>query len=318
MTSLPAADQRYPWLRYQVQEYIEEIRHSYEQRLEMIWSRPVNRVHVFDFEGLTPQDEAGSGCEIEDGVFWRGAIGVHESCLEETIWDPSTFGPRLGGVRRRMTWRQFILALGLHAEYEMADAGDFLGHAPSYVLIRDPVRRLCHMMIAYSISGRGQAPEKVTGVDLFYLCGMDRRTANVLHLLAQYLFRHADGRKSGARLSRGYFIGRLAMHFGLVSDKGLRGLQADEAGTPEADEAGQAAEEVAPKIPAPAHAPLPPPPAPQPRTMSQRIERLEEEVHDLWCDVVGLRGDVVNFTIEQSRVSTWLISYMTQLMDASG
>ncbi|GJY80110.1 hypothetical protein Tco_0492861 [Tanacetum coccineum] len=74
---------------------------------------------------------------------------------------------QLGGVRKRMTWRQFILALGLHTEQEMAevrfgaywdgsdrlipDKGDlraiygsrshndrdFLGPAPSYVLIRD-------------------------------------------------------------------------------------------------------------------------------------------------------------------------------------
>ncbi|GJU73748.1 hypothetical protein Tco_1265153 [Tanacetum coccineum] len=260
---------------------------------------------------------------------------------------------KLGGVRRRMTWRQFILALGLHMEQEMAEAGDFLGPAPSYVLIRDPVRRLCHRMIAYSISGRGQAPEKVTGVDLFYLRSMDRGTTNVPHLLAQYLFRHAEGRKSGARLSGGHFIGRLAMHFGLVSDEGLRGLQvvtrelplidlhelgrlhictrygdtwawvaqgperqqAAAAGAHEADEAGQAAEEVAQEIPAPAQAP---PLAPQPRTMSQRIERIEEEVHDLRRDVVGLRGVAESFTTEQSRVSTWLITCMTQLMDASG
>ncbi|GKG59137.1 hypothetical protein Tco_0602846, partial [Tanacetum coccineum] len=71
---------------------------------------------------------------------------------------------QLGGVRRRMTWRQFILALGLHMEQEMEKAGfgaykdgsdrliynkgnlrdywieisssrDFLGPAPSYVHI---------------------------------------------------------------------------------------------------------------------------------------------------------------------------------------
>ncbi|GKC43266.1 hypothetical protein Tco_1060988 [Tanacetum coccineum] len=71
---------------------------------------------------------------------------------------------------------------------------------------------------------RGQAPEKVIGVDLFYLKSMDRGTANVPYLLALYLFRHAEGRKSGARLSRGHFIGCLAAHFGMVSDQGLRGL----------------------------------------------------------------------------------------------
>ncbi|GJU70387.1 hypothetical protein Tco_1256646 [Tanacetum coccineum] len=128
-----------------------------------------------------------------------------------------------------MTWRQFILALGLHTEEEMPEAGfeaysqgservipdkgdlrdywmeisfdrDFLGLSPSYVFILDPVRRLCHRMIAYSISGKGQAPKKVIGVDLFYLRSMDRGTANVPYLLAQYLFRHAKGRKSGTRI----------------------------------------------------------------------------------------------------------------------
>ncbi|GJR54900.1 hypothetical protein Tco_1405421 [Tanacetum coccineum] len=143
MEPLPAADQRHPWFRYLIEEYNEGIRHR-------------------------------SGSETEDGVFWRGATGVHESCLKETIWDPSTFSPRLGGVRRRMTWSQFILALGLHTKQEMVEAGfgayldgsdrlipdkgdlrdywieissdrDFLGPAPSYVLIRDLVRRLCHI-----------------------------------------------------------------------------------------------------------------------------------------------------------------------------
>ncbi|GKC81901.1 hypothetical protein Tco_1137618, partial [Tanacetum coccineum] len=42
MVPLPAADQRRPWLRYQIQEYTEGIKHSYEQRLKTIWSRPVN------------------------------------------------------------------------------------------------------------------------------------------------------------------------------------------------------------------------------------------------------------------------------------
>ncbi|GJV84772.1 hypothetical protein Tco_1524670 [Tanacetum coccineum] len=133
---------------------------------------------------------------------------------------------------------------------EISSDKDLLGPAPSYVLIRDPVRRLCHRMIAYSISGRGQAPEKVTGVDLFYLRSMDRRTTNVPHLLAQYLFRHAKGRKSGARLLGGTLLGAAA------------------AGAHEANEAGQAAEEVAQEIPTPAQAPPPPSPALQPRTMS--------------------------------------------------
>ncbi|GJU62293.1 hypothetical protein Tco_1244128 [Tanacetum coccineum] len=89
---------------------------------------------------------------------------------------------------------------------------------------RHPVRRLCHKLISYSISGRGQAPKKVTATDLFYLRSMDQGMANFPYLLAQYLFRHAQGRKSGARMSGGYFIGRLAEHIGLISDEGLMGL----------------------------------------------------------------------------------------------
>ncbi|GJT67941.1 hypothetical protein Tco_1019421 [Tanacetum coccineum] len=74
--------------------------------------------------------------------------------------------------------------------------------------------------------------------------------------------------------------------------------QAAAAGASEADEADQAAEEAASEIPAPAQAPPLPPPAPQPRTMSQRIERLEEELMDASgqtyqpfdCTLIGSSG----------------------------
>ncbi|GKD62892.1 hypothetical protein Tco_1305000 [Tanacetum coccineum] len=189
---------------------------------------------------------------------------------------------------------------------EISSDRDFLGPAPSY------------------------APEKVTGVDLFYLRNIDQWTANVPHLLAQYLFRHAEGRKSEARLSGGYFIGHLAAHFGLVSDEGLKGLYGDTwawvapaperqqvavAGAHEADEAGSAVDKGAQEVPAPAQAP---PPTPQPRTMSYRIDRIEEEIRELRQSVVGLRGVVKSSITEQNRVSTSMISCMTLLMDANG
>ncbi|GJU47719.1 hypothetical protein Tco_1217274 [Tanacetum coccineum] len=141
-------------------------------------------------------------------------------------------------------------------------------------------------------SGREQTPEKVTGVDLFYLHSMDQKTTNVPHRLAQYLFRHAEGRKSRARLSRGHFIGYLAMHFGLVSDEGLRGLQVVTRELPLIDlhELGRFnicsrfGDTWAWEILAQAH--LPPSPVPQPQTRSQRIERIEEEMRDLRRDVL--------------------------------
>nr|GEX41954.1 hypothetical protein [Tanacetum cinerariifolium] len=158
--------------------------------------------------------------------------------------------------------RQFILALGLHFEEEIAEPGfgaywfgservipnkgglkdywiklssdrDFLEPAPSYVHIRDPVRRLCHMMIACSISSRGHG----------------RR-------------RHAEGRKSEDRLSEGHFIGRLTAHFGLVGGQGLRGLSvvvselpAAAPGALGAAEDALTTEEGAQAIPSPVQAP---------------------------------------------------------------
>nr|GEW58142.1 retrotransposon protein, putative, Ty1-copia subclass [Tanacetum cinerariifolium] len=42
---------------------------------------------------------------------------------------------------------------------------DWLG----YMIDREPLRRLCHRLVAIFIAGRGQAPEKVTTTDLFFL-----------------------------------------------------------------------------------------------------------------------------------------------------
>ncbi|GJU76727.1 hypothetical protein Tco_1273797 [Tanacetum coccineum] len=231
MAPLPHRDLRHTWLRYQVDGYDEGIIHSYEQRLKTIWSRPVNRVYVLDFKGLTLEMRRDLAVRIQAPLVREFILEFLSTCkmsdIELGLDVADTLCFQLGGVRRRMTWRQFILALGLHTEQEMAKAGYFLGPAPSYVLIRDHVRRVCHRMIAYSISGRGQAPKKVTDVNLFYLRCWDSELLHLvlLVIVTQYLFRHDEGRKSGARLSGGHFIGCLAMHFGLVSDEGLRGLQ---------------------------------------------------------------------------------------------
>ncbi|GKF96363.1 hypothetical protein Tco_0289098, partial [Tanacetum coccineum] len=54
MAPLPPCDHRHLWLCYQVAGYTEEIVHNFKQRLETIFDRQVNRVHILDFEGLTP------------------------------------------------------------------------------------------------------------------------------------------------------------------------------------------------------------------------------------------------------------------------
>ncbi|GJQ96224.1 hypothetical protein Tco_0007363 [Tanacetum coccineum] len=142
----------------------------------------------------------------------------------------------------------------------------------------------------------------------------------------KYLFRHAEGRKSDARLSRGHFIGRLAHNFSLVSDDRLRGLSivtrelllidmgelvklniCIEIGDdwawvapgpkrhPDAADDALGAAEDAPAVdegveadPAPIQAPQPSPP-PAARTMTQRLGRLKEEMQGLRHDVRSLR-----------------------------
>ncbi|GJW47033.1 hypothetical protein Tco_0078679 [Tanacetum coccineum] len=106
----------------------------------------------------------------------------------------------------------------------ISSAGDFLGTTPSYTAIRDPILRLCHRLIACSIVGRSQAPEKVTMTDLFYLRGMDVGSVNFPYLLAKYLRLFVAGRKSGAHISGGQFVARLAKHFGLLTAEILEGL----------------------------------------------------------------------------------------------
>ncbi|GKC71557.1 hypothetical protein Tco_1117440 [Tanacetum coccineum] len=262
MTPLPPRDQRHLWLHYQIEGYTEKIVHDFEQRLETIFGRQdlAERMRM-----VYTRDD---GQEVFVSHAWRRLFGIRAPLVQEFILEfyntcrirdemgldvAGTLCFQFGGARRSMTWSQFILALGLHTDEDMAEDGfgvywlgskglipdkgdlsdywvemsygrDFLKGAPSYTYIKDPARRLRHRLISYNIFGRGQAPKKVTATDLFYLRSMDRGAANVPYLLAQYLFRHAEGRKSDARLSGGHFIGRLAHHFGLVSDDGLGGL----------------------------------------------------------------------------------------------
>nr|GEV30436.1 hypothetical protein [Tanacetum cinerariifolium] len=212
MAPLPPRDQRHLWLYYQV-----------------------NRVHILDFERLTldiRQDLAERlRMEFILEFFSTYRIG---SDMGLDVTDTLCF--QLGGARRSMAWRQFILTLCLHTAEEMAEDRfgaywDFMRGAPLYTYIRDLVQRLCH--------------------------------------------RNAKGRKSGARLSGGHFIGHLAHHFGLVSDDGEIGDDWDRvasgperqqvvvAGDPEVAKDAPIADDGAPADPAPiqVHQSPPPPPA---------------------------------------------------------
>ncbi|GJU55996.1 hypothetical protein Tco_1229710 [Tanacetum coccineum] len=355
--ALPPREQRHRFLRNEGLEYPDTDIVNFKGRLARIHRREVHRVPVFDFGGLPDlmaeglsgrmlmehRDEAG--VSVFTSRAWRRMFDirgplVHELILEffstfrfgQAILDldtPGTLQFQLGRARRRMSWRQFILALGLHTEEEMqtagfgvywaesarqipdkgdlrdywmgiSSAGDFLGTAPSYTLIRDPILRLCHRLIACSIAGRSQAPEKVTVTDLFYLRGMDVDSVNIPYLLARYLRLFAAGRKSGAHISCGQFIyaqfddtwAWVAMGPERQPDAAA-GAPDDAEDAPIIDEGGQA----------------------DPASV---LGRLEEDVQGLHRDVGSLRVHVERSTTDQGRFSTWMMTCMTQLMDASG
>ncbi|GKE22435.1 hypothetical protein Tco_1433947, partial [Tanacetum coccineum] len=178
-----------------------------------IYKREVHRVQGFDFGGLL--DLMADGLSVRMLMEHRDAQGV--SLFGEAILDLDTPGAlqfQLGGARRRMSWR----------EIGISSAVDFLGTALSYTVIRDPILRLCHRLIACSIVRRSQAPEKVTMTDLFYLRGMDVGSISVPYILARYLRLFAAGRKSRDHISGGQFVARLAEHFGLLTVEIPQGL----------------------------------------------------------------------------------------------
>ncbi|GJX70767.1 hypothetical protein Tco_0307938 [Tanacetum coccineum] len=205
---------------------------------------------------------------------------------------------QLGGVRCRMSWRQFILGLGLHPTEEMESArfgaywadssrqitdkgdlsaywvgissmGDFLGTTPSYTSIKDPMLRLCHRVIACSIAGRSQAYEKVTVTDYFYLRGNGFIVSHIPNFCLELEVYRLQG-----------ICEELDDPWAWVASRPERqpdaaaGALVDARGAPDIDEGAQA-------ILVPTQAPQTPLAAGPARTMAQRLARVDEEVHEI-------------------------------------
>ncbi|GKE16347.1 hypothetical protein Tco_1423924, partial [Tanacetum coccineum] len=145
------------------------------------------------------------------------------------------------GARRRLSWRQFILSLGLHTREEI-ESPDFA---------RDPVLRLCHRMMAHSIAERSQAPEK-NGA-------------------------HISGEQFVARLAEYFGLLTDEILGGLtVITLELQIINMAELDALIVVEGGQA---IPAPVQAPQQPPLPlPTPA---KTMPQRMARLEEDMHEI-------------------------------------
>ncbi|GJU77883.1 hypothetical protein Tco_1274953 [Tanacetum coccineum] len=137
--------------------------------------------------------------------------------------------------------------------------GDFLRPPPSYTLIRDPMLRLFHRMMAHSIAGRSQAPEKER---------LRRLTVTALTLLVIDM----------AELVRLQICEEIDDTWAWVALGPERQPDAA-AGAPGAAEDAPAADASDQAISAPVQAP--PPPIAATRTMPQRMSRLEEDVHKI-------------------------------------
>nr|GEU86603.1 hypothetical protein [Tanacetum cinerariifolium] len=256
MAPLPPKDQGHPWLRYQVKGYTVDIMHGFEQRIEMIFGRSVNQVHVLDFARLTDEMRGTLPNRFaeemtEDGfeAYWLGSMRV--------IPDKGILG--IIGLRFYQTWI-------------------FWGRLPLM------------------------------------------NTSETLH---------AEGRNSGSRLSRGYFIGHLAAHFGLISDEGLKGLSVITSELPMIDlhelvwlnicvRLGDTWSCVAPRLERQptTTAPQPPPPTPA-RTIAHRLSVLEDEVNSLRGDMGEQRGVLDNMTRDFSRFTMWTVTSLSRMMDQS-
>ncbi|GJZ42569.1 hypothetical protein Tco_0589824 [Tanacetum coccineum] len=165
--------------------------------------------------------------------------------------------------------------------------------------------------------------------------GIDIGSVNIPYLLARYLRLFASGRKQVTMISGGQFVARLAKHFGLLTEERLQGLTLDDTwawvapgperqpdvviGAPEAAEDAPIADEGASAVPEPVQAPQPPPPAAGPaQTMAQRLDKVEEDVHEIRGALGEQREILDNMARDFSRFSTWAVVGLSQMMSRAG
>ncbi|GJS49898.1 hypothetical protein Tco_0600019 [Tanacetum coccineum] len=323
--ALPPKDQRHQYLRFERLKYTDANISNFQERLGKIYGRGVHRLQVFNFVGLMAEMAEGLSCRM---------LMEHRDVQGQSIFTSRAWRWlfELGGDKRCMSWREFILAMGLHIVEEMGSVGfrtywaessrwnpdkgdlsaywrrilsegDFLGTTLSYTAIRDPMLRLCHRLIACSILGRSQAPEKVTVIDLFYLWGMDVESVNIPYLLDRYLRRFASKRKRG-------ICDEFDDTWAWVA-QGPERWPDVAVGAPKVAEGAQA-------VPASVQAPKPPLATAQIRTIPQRMARLEEEVHGIRESLAEQREIMDVMARDFSRFTVWAASGISQLLDASG
>ncbi|GJY92326.1 hypothetical protein Tco_0508108 [Tanacetum coccineum] len=197
VSTSPIRHQRYQYLRFEGLEYTDADIADFKERL-----------------GRYMVEGDAQGQSVFTSRAWR---------FGEAVLDLDTVGAlqfQLGGAKRHMSWREFILGIGLHTAEEMEFVG-FRTYWAESARQNPDKGDLSAYWRGSRLRGISLSPKKVTMTDLFYLRGMDVDSVNIPYLLARYLRRFASRRKREAIISRGQFIARLAEHFGLLTEERL-------------------------------------------------------------------------------------------------
>ncbi|KAM0058829.1 hypothetical protein Hdeb2414_s0005g00174721 [Helianthus debilis subsp. tardiflorus] len=92
--------------------------------------------------------------------------------------------------------------------------------------LRDPLLRIVHRCLVYSISGRGNGDTVVNLRELFYMyCLVQPQACNLAHSIAWY-FLTSPGRDATSWICGGHLVTVIAKFYGLLSQKHLGGLTA--------------------------------------------------------------------------------------------
>ncbi|GJU57257.1 hypothetical protein Tco_1235023 [Tanacetum coccineum] len=195
--ALPSRAERHLWLRFDAQEYTDANIHDFEDILARIFDRQIHRVQVLDFDVLMEEmDQAmidilrmehtnAHGQVVFTSHAWRQLFRICGPLVKELILEFfSTFlglhtEEEMDNDGFRAYWVETLRVIASKADLRdywtrISSSGDFLTSIHSYTQIREPLRRLCHRLISFSIVGRGQTPKKVATTDLFFLRSMDK------------------------------------------------------------------------------------------------------------------------------------------------
>ncbi|GKA00196.1 hypothetical protein Tco_0672746 [Tanacetum coccineum] len=226
------------WLKFNNRNFSFDSRKEFRKRFSEIQIKEIECPEGLDFEEFGTLHEGTALQNLDQ--FCHG----HIDALNEA--DTMVF--QLGGERRSMTMRQFIEALGLYTHQEMNNnlfepfydscyksrpinynptqyvlnintrANYDTQHPPSYTSIRNPIRRLVHHLLTFSIAGRHSGKEKVTLDDLFLLHSMDGGVSvDVPWHVAKFLCDKAKGSKRKSPIMGAYLIGKIASYYGLMT-----------------------------------------------------------------------------------------------------